>query len=63
MDKILIHETDSIPTDELDDYWEELSKGYDKFINLSGSVEDNLLISDLSEKFVRYRGRQKGNSA
>lgn len=51
VDRILIHETDSIPHDELEDYWEELAKDYDKFINLSGSIEDNLLISDRSDKY------------
>lgn len=54
IDKILIHETDSIPEHELQDYWDGLAKDYDKFINLSGSIEDNLLISDLSEKFKAW---------
>lgn len=51
VDEIIIHETDSIPSNELQDYWDELARGYDKFINLSGSIEDNLLIADTDERF------------
>ncbi len=47
VDKIIEYEHDSVPWDKLDEYWSDLSKGYDKFINLSGSLEDGLTVSDL----------------
>lgn len=43
IDEYLIQEDDEIPNEELGEYWENLAKGYDKFINLSGSVEGGLL--------------------
>ena len=35
----------------LEHYWEEVGKGYDRFVNLTGAAEDSLLIGD---KFI-YR--------
>ncbi len=43
IDRWLIHNTDSIPMDELPKHWESMSKNYDKFVNLSGVVEQSLL--------------------
>ena len=43
IDKFLIQQADEIPNEELGSYWENLAKSYDKFINLSGSVEGGLL--------------------
>ena len=46
IDKWILYETDSVPNDELGVYWDNLSQQYDKFINLSGSIEGSLLIPD-----------------
>ena len=43
IDKYLIQEDNEIHNEELGDYWKNLSENYDKFINLSGSVEGGLL--------------------
>lgn len=43
VDEIVLYETDSIPNSKLGEYWDDLAKGYDKFINLSESVEGSLL--------------------
>ena len=51
VDKIVLHETNSIDIEQLGDYWELLSHHFDKFINLSGSIEDNLLIPAGSPKW------------
>ena len=51
VDDIIEHETDSVPVDELPEYWAELAKGYDKFINLSGSVEGSLLKIEGHKEF------------
>jgi len=39
IDQIIEHDT-SIPFEGLKDYWKELSQVFDKWVNLSGSVED-----------------------
>lgn len=46
IDKLAIQQTDIVPNQQLKDYWEEMKKHYDLFINLSGSVEDSLLFPD-----------------
>lgn len=51
IDEFLIQEKDAIPNGELDKYWTEISKGFEKVINLSGSVEDRLLVPEWSEGF------------
>ena len=38
------HERDSIPLGKLDEHWEELSKGYDKVVNLTSTVENDYLF-------------------
>jgi len=43
IDKFLIQQDNEIPNEQLGEYWKNLSKGYDKVVNLSGSVEDGLL--------------------
>ncbi len=42
--EFLIQERDAIPNDELPNYWKEISESFEKVINLSGSVEGDLLI-------------------
>lgn len=54
IDEVIMHETDSIPMEDLDEYYKTLDKKYDKFINLSGSIEDNLLISDRDLKRMSW---------
>lgn len=46
IDEIIVHQRDSVPNQgsNLGDYWNYLSKPYDKFINLSGSLEGSLLL-------------------
>ena len=39
IDEFLLQDTDQVPNEELGEYWDYLSKKYDKFINLSESVE------------------------
>jgi len=43
VDEILYQETDQVPNNELSDYWASLAKYFDRFINLSESVEVRLL--------------------
>jgi len=42
IDEFLIHDP-KIENQDLEKHWEEISKGYDKVINLSGSIEGSLL--------------------
>jgi ADP-heptose:LPS heptosyltransferase len=46
VDKFLLHQTDSVPNEQLKAYWEELGRGYDKVINLTGSIEGSLLVTE-----------------
>lgn len=43
VDEFLIHKKDEVPATDLGDYWDKLAKNYDKFINLSESMEGSLL--------------------
>lgn len=43
VDAIIPHKDDSIPIEKLQEHWDEMAKGFDKFVNLSGSVEGSLL--------------------
>jgi ADP-heptose:LPS heptosyltransferase len=43
VDDILFHKTDSVPNEKLGEHWAALEKQYDRFINLSGSIEGRLL--------------------
>jgi ADP-heptose:LPS heptosyltransferase len=51
VDKIIEHKKDSIPANQLDEYWDEMSKDYDKFINLSESIEGALLKVEGRKEF------------
>lgn len=46
IDKIVEYKDDSIADDKIPEYWAELAKGFDKFINLSGSIEEGLLARE-----------------
>jgi ADP-heptose:LPS heptosyltransferase len=43
IDCIFVQETDLVPNNELPEYWKELSKHFNKFVNLSESIERSLL--------------------
>jgi len=51
VDEFKIHVTDSVPNEKLGEYWEELGKGFDKVVNLSGSIEAGLLKAEGSPEF------------
>lgn len=51
VDKIIIHERNSVPRETLDEFWNEMAKGYDRFINLSESIEGSLLKIEGREDF------------
>lgn len=42
IDEFLEHDTSISPNEQLDNHWNNLKKGYDKFINLSESIEGTL---------------------
>lgn len=46
IDEFLIQGKDEIPNSGLEKYWAEISKGFDKVINLSQSVEQKLLVAE-----------------
>jgi len=55
IDEFLLQETDVIPNRpgkaNLDEYWADISKGFEKVIQLSGSIEDALLKREGAEDF------------
>lgn len=46
IDEIVLQRKDQIPPTELNAFWKDVATRYDKFVNLTGSVEDNLLFPD-----------------
>jgi len=51
IDEFLIQEKNAIPNEDLSDYWKEISKGFEKVINLSQSVESSLLRIEGSKEY------------
>ena len=51
VDEIIEHVRDSIPQERLGEYWDAMAKGYDKFINLSESIEGALLKVEGRKEF------------
>ncbi|MAH50528.1 hypothetical protein CMI37_32200 [Candidatus Pacearchaeota archaeon] len=52
VDAWIIHVKDSVPNEKLGEHWDNMAKGFDKFINLSGSVEGNLLKIEGKKEFL-----------
>jgi ADP-heptose:LPS heptosyltransferase len=53
------HEDGSIPNDELEQYWEGLGKGFDKIVNFTGTVENELLFAyPQPEYFLTHKERR-----
>lgn len=43
IDEFVVQDTDQVPNNELDKFWEHVKNKHDKFVNLSESVEGSLL--------------------
>lgn len=54
VDEVFLQRTNQVPVDELQLYLDEMAKGFDRFINLSQSVETKLLPS--GERVEEIRG-------
>ena len=60
IDKIVEYKENSVPDDKIPEYWANLAKGFDKFINLSGSIEEGLLAREGTEDYnLRHTERHK----
>ena len=53
VDELLVQETDQVPNDRLTPYWENLSQCFDKFVQLSESIEGSLLLTPQREEEMR----------
>jgi len=51
IDEFLIQEKEAIPNADLGPYWKTISKGFDRVINLSQSVERSLLKAEGTEEY------------
>lgn len=51
IDEFLIQEKDAIPNENLGPYWETISEGFDRVINLSQSIERTLLKTEGTKEF------------
>ena len=54
VDELLVQKTDQIPANRLLEYWEKMSPCFDKVIQLSESIEGNLLI--MGSRFEQLNG-------
>lgn len=52
IDALILQKAKEIPLEHLGDYWKELSKGFDKVVNLSGSIEEALLKREGTLEFA-----------
>lgn len=43
VDEVMLHIDDSVPNENLDEHWRKIGSGFDRVINLSGSIEKALL--------------------
>lgn len=46
IDRLAVQRRDLVPGKDLKEYWDDMAKGFDLFVNLTGCVEDSLLIPD-----------------
>jgi len=53
VDELLVQETDQVPVDRLTPYWEKLEKCFDKFVQLSESIEGTLLLTPQRDELIR----------
>ena len=44
IDELIMHEDGSVPNDKLDEYWRDMTKGFDVAINLSETIEGKFLF-------------------
>jgi len=51
IDAWINHKTDSVPMEKLDEHWIEIGKGFDKVVNLSGSIEQKLLKLEGTDEY------------
>lgn len=59
-----MHEDGSVPLNELDDHWARISEGFDKVVNLTGTVENDMMFSYPQEEYFyshRFRRKIAGN--
>lgn len=59
IDEFIVQQKDVIPNDKLDEYWAEISKGFDKVVNLTGTIEQDLLKVQGKEEFNWSHKRRK----
>jgi ADP-heptose:LPS heptosyltransferase len=56
--RIVFQATNEIPAEKLVEYWDQLSKQFDRFINLSGSIENALLKAPPQEEYLWPKERR-----
>jgi ADP-heptose:LPS heptosyltransferase len=65
IDKILLQEDNLIPRERLGDYWDAISEGYDKVVNLSETLEVKFLFHPKHDEFrlpIEERRRLSGGA-
>jgi len=55
IDAFIVQKSNEIPMDKLEDHWKKLKRQFDKLVNLSGSVENSLLISPGQKEYTWNR--------
>jgi len=59
IDEYIIQQKDVIPNNQLDEYWAEIGKGFDKVVNLTATIEDDLLKVQGKEEFNWSHSKRK----
>lgn len=59
---IIYHERDCVPISQLPKHWAELGKGYDKVVNLTGTMENNHLFAFPQDEYYKCLGWRRWNS-
>lgn len=54
VDEIIFQKTDAVPNNRLTEYWEKMAKCFDRFIQLSESIEKSLLL--MPQRWGKIKG-------
>ena len=55
IDSFLLQETGLVPVEKLDVYWKQISKKFDKVVNFTGSLEQNLIMSPQDKLYYKSK--------
>lgn len=60
VDELIVQKQGQIPHEELDDYWARAEKAFERYINLTGSIETSLLLHPSSKEYWLSKSERHG---